>query len=141
VSLKPRSNRYNKPLPSPFSLLAEFSPLRRFVSLHRFVHRTLFGGGLLISRNVLEKLGGWDSRFFLWFEDSDLTMRLITSNFRIGWVDVPYTHKGGISFELLSEKKRKKIFFESMEHFAGKHFSHTGRWVVKFLSILNQRHR
>jgi len=138
ASLKPSSDSYSKPLPSAISLLAEFSPLRRIVPLSLFKQRTLFGGGLLIKKNVLQKIGGWDERFFLWFEDSDLTKRLLVNGYKIGWVDVPYKHAGGTSFKKMIDQKKKDIFFTSMNLYSNKHFSFLGQLVVKFITFLNK---
>lgn len=137
ASLKPSSNNYTKPLPTPFSLLVEFSPLQRLIPLNIFKQKTLFGGGLLIKKGALDKLKGWDERFFLWFEDSDLTRRLLDNGYKIGWIDVPHTHIGGTSFKKLPDSKRKEIFFTSMTIYARKHFGFFGKLVVKFLTLIN----
>ena len=138
ASLQPSSNSYTKPLPSPFSLMIEFSPLGRLIPLSVFKQKTLFGGGLLIRKSVLKNIGGWDEEFFLWFEDSDLTRRLLDNGYKIGWVDVPHTHMGGTSFKRLSDKKRKEIFFTSMNLYAHNHFSPFGQLVIKFITFLNR---
>lgn len=132
------SANYFKPLPSPFNLLLEFSPLHRYIRLPRQTRHTLFGGCLLIKRSVLRSLNGWDEDFFLWFEDSDLTCRLYEKNFRVGWVPVRYTHNGGSSFARLDEKKRKRLFFASMNTYARKHFSLLGRLIVRLLTFTNR---
>lgn len=138
ASLQSSSDNYSKPLPTPFSLLVEFSPLRRLVPLSVFKQKTLFGGGLLIKKRVLEKLNGWDEEFFLWFEDSDLTRRLLSKDYKIGWIDVPYTHEGGASFKKLSDQKKKDIFFTSMNLYSNKHFGFFGKSVVRFVTFLNR---
>ena len=129
---------YFKPVPTWLSLLSEFSPLRRIIPLSSFKKHTLFGGCLLMRASVLKEIGGWDEKFFLWFEDSDLTKRLLDEGYKIGWIEVPHNHAGGSSFKRLTEDKRKKIFFTSMNLYASKHFGFLGKLVVKFLTFLNK---
>ena len=139
ASLKPSSNNYSKPLPSALSLLVEFSPLRRFIPLKIFKQKTLFGGGLLIKKSVLNDLGGWDNHFFLWFEDSDITERLLKGGYRIGWIKIPHKHIGGTSFNKISEKRKRQIFFSSMSQYAHRHFNAVGVKIFKFVNLLNNR--
>lgn len=134
VSPKTTDPRYSKPQPSPFSLIVEFSPLHRLLPLSLFKQKTLTGGCLLICRDIFEQIGKWDEQFFLWFEDSDLTKRLIDAGHTIGWIDVDAPHQGGASFTSLNAEDQKNIFFGSMKLYAGKHFSWIGNRVVKLLA-------
>ena len=133
-----RSEDYYKPLPTPLSLILEFSPLHRFIHLPKSGKHTLFGGCLLIKRKVLEALDGWDEDFFLWFEDSDLTKRLYLNNYRIGWIPLSYTHSRGSSFTRIDEQKKKRWFFSSMNLYARKHFSYMGRLLIRVLTFTNR---
>jgi hypothetical protein len=130
---------YYKPLPTWLSLTVEFSPLGRIIPLSIFKNRTLFGGCLLIKASVLKRLGGWDNKFFLWFEDSDLTKRLYDMKYRIGWIPIKYKHLGGGSFAQLDFKYKKIIFFKSMNIYAKKHFSLMDRFIVMLLTAINIR--
>ena len=125
---------YRKSLPSWWSLLVEFSPLHKFSGFTDFqTLQTLFGGCLLIKKEVIKKLVGWDERFFLWFEDSDLTLRLIKNNYKIGWFEHQINHLGGISFALLNDQYKKDLFFHSMSVFSLKHFSWFGKIIIKLI--------
>lgn len=124
---------YQKPLPSWLSLLIEFTPLVKLVSLDLFKEKTLFGGCLLIKTGVLKSIGGWDERFFLWFEDSDLTLRLIKKGFKIGWIPLDIKHFGGASFKNLNNQYKRDIFFNSMDIFAKKHFNTIGQLIVNLI--------
>ncbi len=136
ASPEPGTTNYKKPLPSWLSLLIEFTPLNRLYNFKKFITlRTLFGGCLLIKRLILKQLGGWDERFFLWFEDSDLTKRLYDNNSKVGWLDIRVRHTGGASFQRLSDKSKRKIFFTSMDLYSKKHFSLFGRIIVNFLML------
>ena len=133
ASPNPTSSNYKKPLPSPLSLLIEFTPLNRIISLNIFKKKTLFGGCLLIKNKVLKQLCGWDQRFFLWFEDSDLTKRLYDNNYMVGWLNIKVNHIGGTSFKKLDDKNKRKIFFNSMNTYANKYFSIFGKLLVGLL--------
>lgn len=124
---------YQKPLPTWLSLLVEFTPLVKLVSLDIFKRKTLFGGCLLIKRETFMSTGGWDERFFLWFEDSDLTLRLLKNNYKIGWLNIPIKHSGGESFKKLGKQYQRDIFFHSMNVFAKKHFSLFGQIIVNLI--------
>ena len=128
---------YKKPLPTPLTLLVEFSFLKRLITLTLFRVKTLTGGCLLIRYEVFKKIKGWDEQFFLWFEDSDLTKRLIGNNYRVGWIPVTIKHKGGLSIERLSWTEQKKLFFQSMNLYSQKHFSYFGKIIIKLVTTLN----
>ncbi len=127
---------YNKPLPSLASLIVEFSPLRKMVPLSLFSKKTLFGGALLIKKELFIKLKGWDERFFVWFEDSDLTKRLYNNGAKVGWLSMHIGHKGGASFTTLSNHKRSAIFFQSLSIYLKKHH---GVFAQRAIGILTKR--
>jgi len=95
--------------------------------------KTLFGGCLLIKSEVLKSLGGWDERFYLWFEDSDLTLRLLKNDFKIGWVPLLVKHSEGAAFNKLDSHFKQEVFFHSLDIFAKKHFSLFGRFSISAL--------
>ena len=132
------TENYFKPLPTPLTLLIEFSPLRRWIRLSKQKQHTLFGGCLLMKRSAFNSLNGWDEDFFLWFEDSDLTKRLYLNNYRIGWVPLTYTHSGGSSFKHVDNRMKKRWFFSSMNLYAKKHFSIAGQLIVRLLTFTNR---
>ena len=130
----PGSDDYRKPIPTLLSLLAEFSPLGKILPKKNVSDpKTLTGGCLLIKSKLLKKLGGWDERFFLWFEDSDLTLRLLKNGYKIGWLPIDVKHAGGTTFSMLDDQFKRDIFFSSMDVFAKKHFSLIGQFVVQVI--------
>lgn len=124
---------YKKPVPSFFSLLTEFTPLNRIIPQIFFRNKTLVGGTLLIKNQVLKSLGGWDERFFLWFEDSDLTKMLIENGYTYNFYKKPVKHLGGRSFVKLSKQLQRDIFFNSLEIYVRKHFALIGRSLIKII--------
>jgi len=132
-SPQPLSENYHKPLPSFWSLLIEFTFWHYFIPLSIFKNFTLTGGCLLIKKNIFDQLGGFDENFFLWFEDSDLTKRLKDRGLKIGFVEVEVKHLGGSSLKLLSNHKRRTIFFSSMVLYTKKHLSIFSQLLAKYL--------
>jgi len=118
-----KSKDYQKPLPSLRSILSEFTPLSKVISIHDFANKTLVGGCLVIQREVLESLHGWDERFFLWFEDSDLTKMLQLEHRQYGFYsNSGIGHIGGSTFLYLDDQMKKNIFFHSLNLFSQKYF-------------------
>ncbi len=134
ISPKPTSSNYLKPIPSLASILTEFTPLKQFFSLNYFPTKTLTGGCLLIKKSTLEEIGGWDERFFLWFEDSDLSKRLLDMHCTIGFAPVAVTHQGGLSFKNWNNQQQRDVFFHSMSVYAEKHFNFIGRILVLLIT-------
>ncbi len=134
LSPNPDSEGYAKPLPSPISLLLEFTPLGKLLSASKTTRKTLTGGCLLIKKTILDQIGGWDEQFFLWFEDSDLTKRIYDANYAVGWYPIPITHQGAGSIKKLSENDQRRMFFNSMRLYADKHFGLIGRLIIRMLS-------
>lgn len=58
----------------------------------------LSGACLLVRRDVLERIGGWDDSFFLYSEDTDLCRRARNAGFEVRYVPTATaTHVGGQS--------------------------------------------
>lgn len=53
---------------------------------------------MLISKDVIDKTGGFDPRIFMYAEDTDLCWRAQKKGFAIGWTDsAEIVHLGGAS--------------------------------------------
>lgn len=63
------------------------------------------GACMLITRKVIEKIGGFDERFFMYFEDVDLCMRAKKANFT-----VKVSKNIIISHEITEQKQSQNIF-------------------------------
>lgn len=113
---------YSKSFPSFFSLLQEFTPLHHFPFLHPKGKKTLVGGCVMIKKSVVQEIGGWDERFFLWFEDSDLTYQLEKKGKSFGFLTVDLFHFGGASVSALPKSVQLEYFFHSLDIFSRKHF-------------------
>jgi GT2 family glycosyltransferase len=67
----------------------------------------LGGGCLMAPRRVLEKVGGWDERFFMFFEDVDLCRRIREAGCRVLFcAEAEVVHSGGRSARQASARER-----------------------------------
>ena len=114
--------RYRQPLPSLIWMVRQFTPIGPLIPSF-LAPQTLVGGCLLIRQAVIKHLGGWDEKFWLWFEDSDLTYRLKKAGYKYGFIQVPVNHTGGASVSLMSKQAQRQIFFHSLSIYAQTHLS------------------
>lgn len=78
------------------------------------------GALLLIRKDVLEKIGGFDEQFFLFAEDADLCRRIWAAGWKVFFTtSTSYTHWGGASSGLRSDIE--KIRGESGAKYFRKH--------------------
>jgi N-acetylglucosaminyl-diphospho-decaprenol L-rhamnosyltransferase len=125
---------YHQSLPSLWSILYQYSPLRHLPKLAAG-NQTLPGGCLLVRRSVLEELSGWDERFWLWWEDSDFSQRLLEHGQPFGVSTmIKVQHEGGESFSSLTEDWKKQVFFHSLRVYSRKHFGSVSHRIVHLIT-------
>jgi GT2 family glycosyltransferase len=84
----------------------------------------LQGCCLIIRRDVLEKLGGFDPEFFLYTEETDLCLRARRAGYRIGWCDSVEVHH--LQDQLLWDaetSERLRQLFRGVATFCEKHYA------------------
>jgi GT2 family glycosyltransferase len=96
----------------------------------------VIGAFFLIRKNVFECCGGFDKRFFVYFEEVDLSLRakqLGYSSYIIS--EVSAFHKGGGSS---NQVKADRLFYSlrSRIHYAKKHYSRMEFVALVFLTWL-----
>ena len=82
------------------------------------------GAFLMFSRDVWQKVGGFDERFYpIWFEDVDFCARVKAAGFRI-WYDpgAVAKHTGAHSIRALALENRERYWYGSLLRYAGKHY-------------------
>lgn len=91
------------------------------------------GAFLMVRRDVLETVGGWDERFHpLWFEDVDLCRRIRQAGYRIHYVPAcAARHVGAHSLARISLEDKQVYWYGSLLSYTGKHFSVPARWLVR----------
>ncbi|MFA4834328.1 MAG: glycosyltransferase family 2 protein [Patescibacteria group bacterium] len=90
------------------------------------------GAALAIRKNVWEKIGGFDEKFFMYFEDIDLCKRTKDINYKVAVLpSETVIHLGGQS--LRDNKTRKKYYYLSQDYFYKKHY---GKLKLVLLKIM-----
>lgn len=80
------------------------------------------GSFMLVRREIFDKLGPFDEKFFIWFEEVDLCLRARKAGWKILYFpDTEIIHYGGESFSQVGTFKKQKMFFRSMFYFFKKH--------------------
>jgi len=82
----------------------------------------LGGGGTLIKRQVIDKIGVFDDRFSpAYFEDSDFSFRAIQAGFKLGWChNCPIVHLGHQTFNNQTLFQKNTQFVRSWLEFRKK---------------------
>ena len=89
------------------------------------------GGALFMRKEVFEMIGGYDERFFLYFEDVDLCRRVRERGYTVRHASsLPLSHYGGKSHP--SSEMQKKNFFASQDRYFAKHRPPIERTVLRF---------
>ena len=50
---------------------------------------------MLVRREVTERIGGWDERYWFWYEDVDFSRRLAAHGTQLYVPAAPFRHVGG----------------------------------------------
>lgn len=82
----------------------------------------LMGAALMVRRSVFEEIGGFDEKFFLWFEETDLLKRIKEAGYKIVYYpEAVVTHLVGQSTKQLNFLKRQTIWNKSLLYYFSKH--------------------
>lgn len=139
--------------PTPTALIFEVLGLNRLWPSnpvnrnYRYLDRSLdqpgqveqpAGAFLMFRRDVWDKLGGFDERFFpIWFEDVDFCRRARDAGYRIEYVpSVVAEHGGGHSVRGLPQGCRAVFWCDSLLTYAAKHFRSRAYRVVCLAVVL-----
>ena len=85
---------------------------------------------LMVPRGEFEAVGGFDERFWFWFEDSDLLLRLSTRGRNLYVPAAVFRHLGGGTFRAWSKTERIRSIHHGILHYADAHFSRSHRALL-----------
>ena len=104
------------------------------------------GGAMAVRRSIFEQLGGFDDRYFMYFEDIDLCLRVRDLGYRLLWTQqIQVRHVEGGSEPV--KWKVKKRYYASARQFVAKWYAPIWgavlwlpHWLtVRILGILEKR--
>ncbi len=89
------------------------------------------GAALFVRRNVFRDVGGFDEKFFMYFEDRDFCQRVKKMGYEIEVMpEIKVVHLGGKS--LTDNKNRKKLYYQSQSYYWQKKY---GLFISLFLRL------
>jgi N-acetylglucosaminyl-diphospho-decaprenol L-rhamnosyltransferase len=91
----------------------------------------LSGAFLLINRDVMNSVGGFDERFFMFFEDVDLGMRIKQAGYRNVYVPRSRVSHSGAASTTTHHKEMLLAHHRSAERFLSKLYPHTFQAPVR----------
>lgn len=123
-----------------FGLSALFPKSRIFARYHlRYLNEKqphkvdiLAGAFILAHTSTLQKIGGFDERFFMYGEDIDLSYRIVQEGFSNYYLPIPIIHYKGESTKKDS-LRYVRVFYEAMLIFFRKHYPHYSRFFAFFI--------
>jgi GT2 family glycosyltransferase len=78
------------------------------------------GAAMFVRKDIFETIGGFDERFFLYFEDVDISQRVRTIGKAVAFYpDIVIRHQGGASHA--TEFLKKQEFYRSQRRYFEKH--------------------
>jgi N-acetylglucosaminyl-diphospho-decaprenol L-rhamnosyltransferase len=90
------------------------------------------GASMLVRRSAFEQVGGFDERFFMYFEDNDLCLRLRRAGWRVVYNPlVTITHLGSAS--PADKAHRRQHYYRSLRYFYSKHYSSLEGMALRML--------
>lgn len=102
--------------------LPPYSKKRRRVSTTEETH-WVSGAALCVRREDFLSLGGFDERYFMYFEDVDLCRRLRTQGKKVLTSSIlEFTHVGGASFQKSPSTLQKQYYYTSQDLYFRRHF-------------------
>lgn len=86
----------------------------------------VMGAAIVIPRTVMTMIGGWDERYWIWFEDVDLCQRIIRTGKKVLYdPTAAIIHYGGQSFRQVVSLKKHRWLLQSLGRYVDQYWP---RW-------------
>ena len=94
---------------------------------------SIMGACMMIRRKLLETIGLFDERYFIWFEEVDYCAMAVAAGWKVRhFADVRITHHKGHMFKKLETLQKQYWIRTSMRKYFLKHYGF-GHWLVLWL--------
>lgn len=122
--------------------------LKRIPAIDRYMMRdvdpmqtqdveSIMGAFMFIRREVVEKIGYLDERYFIWFEEVDYCKMAYDANWKIRhYGDVVITHHKGHAFSKIATIRKQRWVRESLRKYIAKHHGSRQAAVLWILTPL-----
>jgi GT2 family glycosyltransferase len=91
------------------------------------------GAALMVKRELFEKIGGYDEKFFMYLEDDDLCLRLHRAGYQNRVLTTAkITHLEGRSS---ASSDRKKWYYKSQDYYFKKHYGLPIMLIMKLIRL------
>ena len=91
------------------------------------------GSFFLLRRSTIDKLGGLDERYFIWFEEVDYCKQIAVTGLQTWYMSsVRCTDFVGRSFALVSGRTKQEYFTDSMTKYFAKWHPESA-WIIRVL--------
>lgn len=96
------------------------------------------GAAFFIRREVLDRIGLMDERFFIWYEEVDWCKRAKDAGLEVWYAPVAKVrHGGGQSFRQVFGPQKQRMMNRSLRYYMKKHFGLAAWAVVSVLHPLS----
>lgn len=98
----------------------------------------VMGAFFMVPQKAFERMGGFDERFFIWFEEVDFCARAPAFEYEVVYFSgAAVYHVGGASFAQLGAVKEQKMFNKSLLYYFSMHHPWPHRAVLKAASVIS----
>ncbi|MEW6089015.1 MAG: glycosyltransferase family 2 protein [bacterium] len=96
------------------------------------------GACVLVKREVLEKTGGFDEDYFIWYEDVDWCFRIKRAGWKLYYChDAEMVHYGGQSFINVNSGEKIILFYAGLLKYFQKNHSKTDYFLARSIITVN----
>ncbi len=145
ASLQTQDRYRPQPFPTPATVVARLLGLERLWPRNPWTGRHLremlgddatvevdqpAGACMLVRRPATERIGGWDERYWFWYEDVDFSRRLAPHGTQLYVPAAPFRHVGGATAKRLNMAAGHARYYYGALQYARTHFTRVGRAQV-----------